>query len=89
MIIERLNNIQPGQEIVYYTGNLAADSTIYGGQEQLKGYSKQIAKIRDTAYTLYNRGKLLLVQRKASGCEPFTPNTFDYIAVGIGEKDKA
>ena len=88
MIIEQLNNLQPGEQLIYYTGNLAKDISSHGLPDYDPYLSKQLLEIREEVHHLYDEGKILLVQRKVRGCPPFTPNTFNYIAIGVkNEKD--
>lgn len=82
MVIKKLNNLQPGEEMVYHTGNLAEESLPHlGKRSQQTEYSKALGKIRESAWELYKRGKLILIQRKVPNEENPFRGKFEYIAI--------
>jgi hypothetical protein len=71
-LVTRLNNIRPGERIVYFTGYMSA--TPY----------YQIASVKDAAWRLQKQGRAVLVQ-KAVGTTCINRKTFtkfEYIAIG-------
>ena len=61
-----LEGIKPGQVVAYHRGDLSYD----------RSRRKAVKELGDTAYALYNEGKLALVRVKVS------TDVYDYLAIG-------
>lgn len=58
--IQRLQAIQPGQEVVYYTGTLPHDIEAAGDSPD---YARLLGRIADLATKLQEQGRVRLVER--------------------------
>lgn len=59
--IQRLKAIQPGQEVVYYTGKLPLDIEAAGDSPD---YARLLGRIATLALELQERGRVRLVERE-------------------------
>ena len=73
-IIQRLNDLGPGESTVYHTGMLAFD------REAKNGIKPPIDRVAKVAWDLYEKGRIRLTQRKLEYCN------YEYIATGRTEE---
>lgn len=83
----KLDNIKPGQKIVYYTGKTPSVFLIDGPDELLVTPKiKEQAALFRKARQLYLDGRADLFQRKITDCSASTTqNEFEYLVIGRGE----
>ena len=75
-----LTSIKQGQEVIYYTGELAIDCSLTPNREAACHI------IRKAAQTMLDRGKVALFQKRLSKCELLKPEDArkrHYCAIGL------
>jgi hypothetical protein len=85
--IRRLRAIQPGQEIVYYTGELEHDIE---AAHNSPDYARLLGRIANLALELQERGRVRLVERKIKrgGINRSALMMTEYVAIGLpGRRD--
>ena len=77
-IVTKLCALKTGEELIYYTGELARDCEITN-PESVKD---EIKLIRSTAKDLSDKSRVWLFQKR---CKPFSPHDhdFEYYAKGL------
>jgi len=80
--IRRLRAIQPGQEIVYYTGELEHDIE---AAHNSPDYARLLGRIADLAVELQERGRVRLVERQVQrgGINRGALRMTQYVAIGL------
>lgn len=72
-----LREARPGEQVTYYTGHLCYDreSIVTLAGKQVHMYTEPLHTLAATVYGAYERGKIILVQRKVDAFDT------DYIAI--------
>lgn len=76
-VLERINKLKKGENLVYYTGFLLRDrkrAVVITGIATLWADNPEVMKVRDEAWTAYQMGLVRLTQRRVGD------GTWDYIA---------
>ena len=76
-IVPALRALKPGEQMVYYRGDLAYD------REARRNTDKNnLNFIANTAFELHLKRKVCLTQRRISHFKPGSPPVWEYIATG-------
>ena len=76
-IVPALRALKPGEQMVYYRGDLA-----YDREDRRNTDKTNINFIANTAFELHLKRKVCLTQRRVSYFKPGSPPVWEYIATG-------